>query len=164
MPPARGQEPVPPRKEHRPRSSRGLPRYSRRAKLLGAAAVGAALCGGVGSWFYFQWLHGSARAGRGRSQAEQSLTIAGADAGYVDTTACAPCHAGIWESYKKTGMGRSFSAVMGEGQPTSGSYYHEASDRHYTIALRDGKLYQRRNQVGFGGKESNIIEKTMDYA
>jgi predicted CXXCH cytochrome family protein len=90
--------------------------------------------------------------------------ISGADAGYVDPSACAPCHSRIWESYKKTGMGRSFSATTAAIQAGSGTYYHKASDRYYTVTARDGKLYQRRHQTGFGDKETNIVEKTMDYA
>ena len=41
--------------------------------------------------------------------------------------------------------------------------YNRASDRYYTMIERDGKWYQRRHQIGFGGKETNVVEKPVDY-
>jgi hypothetical protein len=46
---------------------------------------------------------------------------------------------------------------------THHSYYHPASDRYYPLIERDGKLDQRRHQIGSGGKETNVVEKQIDY-
>src|SRR5258706_15323514 len=87
--------------------------------------------------------------------------------GYADPATCRGCHAGIAQTYERTGMGRSLysphrdNAV--EDYESRNSFYHRASDRYYTMTVRDGRPYQRRHQVGFGGKETNIVEKQVDY-
>ena len=48
---------------------------------------------------------------RGTTKAVKSLQIAGSDAGYVSSDVCAECHREIWETYRRTGMGRSFARV-----------------------------------------------------
>jgi predicted CXXCH cytochrome family protein len=42
-------------------------------------------------------------------------------------------------------------------------FYHRLSDTHYRMQERAGKYYQRRWQIGFDGKESNVEELTIDY-
>ena len=86
---------------------------------------------------------------------------------YVDPVLCAQCHAGIATTFAKTGMGRSFSKVSPEmpvenfsGKP----FYHEASDSYFSMIQRDGKTFQRRWQLGFDGKETNVEEKQVDFA
>ena len=83
-------------------------------------------------------------------------------ADYADPALCVTCHEDIAPAYGFTGMGRSFSRVDGSGFPT-GRVYHEASDRYYTMVQRDGKFYQRRHQVGFGGKETNVLELEAQF-
>jgi Flp pilus assembly protein TadD len=84
---------------------------------------------------------------------------------YVDPALCAACHAGIAASFAKTGMGNSFyrlqpqTAIEKFGKP----YYHAASDTYLEMIERGGKYYQRRWQVGFDGRETNIDEKLVDY-
>ena len=84
---------------------------------------------------------------------------------YVDAAVCATCHQGIAENFAKTGMGRSVyrlqpqNAVESYGKP----YYHAASDTYLEMLERGGKYYQRRWQVGFDGRETNIDEKQVDY-
>ncbi len=86
---------------------------------------------------------------------------------YVDASACAGCHAEIARTYSQTGMGRAFfrprSDNTVEDYEKRNSYYHRASDRHYTMFRRDGKIYQRRHQIGFDGKETNVVEKEVHY-
>jgi predicted CXXCH cytochrome family protein len=43
------------------------------------------------------------------------------------------------------------------------TFYHQASDRHYTIQGRDGTYYQRRHQTGFDGREINVVEKQIHF-
>src|SRR5271154_4405191 len=88
------------------------------------------------------------------------------DSAYVDSAVCGGCHQEILKSYRLTGMGRSVSLPgpdkVIEDYKTSNTLYHRASDRYYTLFERDGKRYQRRHQIGFGGKETNIVEKAVD--
>jgi predicted CXXCH cytochrome family protein len=89
------------------------------------------------------------------------------NSGYVDSAVCSGCHANIAQTYRLTGMGRSFY------RPTPGNtigahhqssvFYHKVSDSYFTILERDGRFYQRRYQVGFDGKETNAIEKEIDF-
>ena len=97
----------------------------------------------------------------------KSLQIAGSDAGYVTSEVCADCHKDIWETYRRTGMGRSFAqaekAVVLEDYEAKNTYYHKASDRYYTMYRKDGKVFQRRHQIGFDGKETNVVEKEVNF-
>jgi predicted CXXCH cytochrome family protein len=89
------------------------------------------------------------------------------DAGYVDPKSCAGCHASIWEVYRRTGMGRSFYRPMPENTledyTRKNSFYHKASDSYFTMLVRDGGYFQRRSQIGFDGKETNVVEKRIDF-
>jgi len=83
---------------------------------------------------------------------------------YVDATVCADCHADKAAGFQKTGMGRSFARVRPENTPTLGkTFYHKASGSYFAMIARDGKLYQRRWQIGFDGKETNVDEKQADF-
>src|SRR5262249_20131116 len=67
---------------------------------------------------------------------------------YAAPATCAGCHRTIWETYRLTGMGRSF------GRPTientlanwTGSYYHAPSGSYFTMLRRGGRFFQRRHQ------------------
>jgi predicted CXXCH cytochrome family protein len=112
---------------------------------------------------YFYFVHRRSATMPGTQPAE---TAAGENR-YVDSAECADCHLKIWETYRLTGMGRSF------GLPTTGNtvgnekkavtFYHKASDSYFTMIERDGRFYQRRYQIGFDGKETNIIEKEIHF-
>jgi tetratricopeptide (TPR) repeat protein len=101
------------------------------------------------------------------SPADVSVT-----ARYADPESCAVCHVEIARTYAQTGMGRSFSRLeKGSGAifpiRTQENYtrplFHKPSDRHYAMVEREGKLYQRRHQIGFDGKETNVIEVEAHY-
>jgi tetratricopeptide (TPR) repeat protein len=87
--------------------------------------------------------------------------------GYADQDTCATCHQGIWESYRQTGMGRSFYRPARENTiedySRNNTFYHRASDQHYTMYRREGRYYQRRHQIGPDGRETNVVEKQIDY-
>src|ERR1051326_8545977 len=72
--------------------------------------------------------------------------------GYLPSDSCAPCHRQIYESYRQTGMGRSFRAIACE--PT-GACDHALSQQRFTIYRRDGRLYQRR--------EPDVLEMSIDF-
>ncbi len=79
---------------------------------------------------------------------------------------CAGCHASVWETYRRTGMGRSFyrpaPEVMREDWDRRNTYYHRASDRHYTMRRAEGRYFIRRHQAA-GGRETNAVEKEIHY-
>lgn len=89
-------------------------------------------------------------------------TVDSSDASYVDPRACASCHRGIWETYRKTGMGRSFYKASAENTGTA-TYYHKPSDSYFAVLQRDGKFFQRRHQLDSAGQEVNVFEKQIDY-
>ena len=81
--------------------------------------------------------------------------------------ACAACHPKIYESYRRTGMGRSFyrpgPSNTVEDYSRKNTYYHEASEQYYTMSRRGGRYYQRRHQIGPDGRETNVIEKEIHF-
>jgi predicted CXXCH cytochrome family protein len=95
-----------------------------------------------------------------------------AGASYVDPQVCRKCHDAIAADYARTGMGRSFfrptrssapEVDLGRTDSAREDFYHALSDTHFSMTFRDGRYYQRRWQVGFGGKETNVEELTVDY-
>src|SRR5687767_15512107 len=92
---------------------------------------------------------------------------------YADTASCATCHDEIARTYSRTGMARGFSRVGPGSSPVSvaqGSspaigapLFHKASNRYYTMVERDGRVFQRRHQIGFDGRETNVLELEAHY-
>jgi predicted CXXCH cytochrome family protein len=84
-----------------------------------------------------------------------ALSLLGAEPGYVDPGTCRACHQGIYDSYAKTGMGRSFARA--EFVPSLPEFVHEKSGRRYSVVERSGTWFLRRDAPG-------LIEKRIDYA
>jgi predicted CXXCH cytochrome family protein len=83
---------------------------------------------------------------------------------YADAAVCAECHADKAAGHRKTGMGRSFARVNAENVPALAKTFHnKTSDSDFAMIARDGKVYQRRWQIGFDGKETNVDEKQVDF-
>jgi predicted CXXCH cytochrome family protein len=86
---------------------------------------------------------------------------------YVDPEACAGCHRQIAQNYRQTGMGRSLfhpaRATTLEDYASKNEFYHSLSETHYSMVVRDGRYYQRRWQIGFGDRETNVEESSIDY-
>ena len=86
---------------------------------------------------------------------------------YVDSRACAQCHSQIYESYRRTSMGRSLfqpaSANTVEDYINKNTFDHALSGTHYSMTIRDGAYYQRRWQTGFDGSDTNIEDMKIDY-
>lgn len=77
---------------------------------------------------------------------------------------CAGCHKSIYDSYQKTGMGRSFARPAASNTPAiNGGFYHSPSDSFFTTLLRGGEFFQRRHQLDSAGREVNVMEKRIDY-
>jgi predicted CXXCH cytochrome family protein len=80
---------------------------------------------------------------------------------------CAECHAGIAASYARTGMGRSFQAVLaGTKLPDfdGAKFSHPPSREDFIAFEKDGKNFVRRSQQGSNMQGSNIFEEQVDYA
>src|ERR1041385_7548566 len=75
---------------------------------------------------------------------------------------CATCHSKIAESYRRTGMARSFYKPTSEFV-TAKAYYHQPSDTYFAMIQRGGQLFQRQHQIGFDRKETNVLEKRVDF-
>src|SRR5262245_55399242 len=102
------------------------------------------------------------RGPEGRREPQKRLFIAGDDSGYLEPSVCTACHRRIDETFRRTGMGRSFyrRGAQNTVEDYSGknTYYHEASNQHFTMSQRGGRFYQRRHQIGSDGREVNVIE------
>ncbi len=89
------------------------------------------------------------------------------EAGYTRPEVCNGCHRAIWETYRRTGMARSFyrpsAAITVEDYNNKNTFYHRASDSYFSMLQRDGKFYQRRYQVDFAGRQVNVMEKQVDF-
>jgi tetratricopeptide (TPR) repeat protein len=87
--------------------------------------------------------------------------------GHVDSKVCSSCHARIYDHYRQTGMARSLFRPQPsntiEDFTAKNTFYHEASDTYYSMSRRDEKYYQRRWQLGFDGKETNVQESSIDF-
>ncbi len=91
----------------------------------------------------------------------------GETSAYVNPAVCASCHPAIAKTYSLTGMGRSFFKPRPENIvedfEKKQTFYHRASDRYYTMIAREGRWFERRHQIGYDGKETNIFEAQIDY-
>ncbi len=92
---------------------------------------------------------------------------AAADNAYVDSAVCAQCHADKAKTYRQTGMGRSFYRLTPdtaiENFQSGLPFYHPASDTYFNVLERGGKYFQRRWQIGFDKRETNVQEKQIDF-
>src|SRR6266545_1051005 len=89
------------------------------------------------------------------------------DSGYAAPESCAVCHRNIWETYRQTGMGRSFyrpspANTVATDNPGN-TFYHKPSDSYFTMLRRNGKYYQRRHQIDPNGRQINVMEKQIDF-
>ena len=98
--------------------------------------------------------------------AQTRATTPGLDGqGYTTPETCAGCHRSIWETYRKTGMGRSFyrPTAANMAETPKGAFYHKPSESYFTMLQRDGKYFQRRHQIDPDGREINVMEKQVDF-
>jgi predicted CXXCH cytochrome family protein len=86
---------------------------------------------------------------------------------YIDARRCAECHSKIAETYRLTGMARSFSrprtGQTGEDFTRGNPFHHKASATWYAMEQRSGQWYQRRWRLGSGGKKIHMQEQRVDY-
>jgi predicted CXXCH cytochrome family protein len=85
---------------------------------------------------------------------------------YVADTACATCHQSKYASYQGVGMAQSMRRPRAEvliEDFRNARFVHRASQSHYEMAWKDGKLLFRRYQIDAGGKRINFIEQQVDW-
>lgn len=122
-----------------------MPSSRIRAGLAAAVAAAGLAC----AWFYTK---------------RQPRPVSGPPNAYAKPAVCTGCHARIAATFRKTGMGRSFARANAENVPALGkTFHHKASHSDFAMIARDGKSYQRRWQIGFDGKETDIDEKQVDF-
>jgi hypothetical protein len=77
-------------------------------------------------------------------------------AGYAGSKRCAACHRSIYNAFSRTDMGRSMSAVtpliLGE-LPNSAAFFDVSQNRHFSVSVRDGHLYQSEWETDGSGKD-----------
>jgi tetratricopeptide (TPR) repeat protein len=86
---------------------------------------------------------------------------------FVDRKLCIGCHAGVYETFRLTGMAQSFYRPgpantiedYGKGNP----FFHAPTGAYYAMAQRDGKYFQRRWLMGADGKPEYLQEWQIDF-
>lgn len=120
---------------------------------LGAAALAACACSG-------------APGPRSDPEGPQQLNLA-PEVEYVGREACKPCHLGIYTTYARTGMGRSFYPLTPETAVedfTENNEFHDPSTGiRYRMERRDGKYYQRQFVLDSRGQELAADEHELVY-
>jgi predicted CXXCH cytochrome family protein len=80
---------------------------------------------------------------------------------------CATCHSKIAQSFRDTGMARSFyrpaPSNTVEDYTNRNTYYHQPSGMYFSMVQREGRCFQRQYQIGFDGKQTNLVEKQIDF-
>jgi len=87
--------------------------------------------------------------------------------GYVNPRLCFGCHAQIYKTYLQTGMARSFAHPRPdntvEDYTQNNHFFHAASNTYFEMYERGGEYYQRRYQLGYEGRQTNVAETKIDY-
>ncbi len=85
----------------------------------------------------------------------------------VPAKVCATCHQEAASRYFSTGMGRSFyrpsPANIVEDYTRNNTFEHPLSATRYAMTRRGNQFFQKRWQVAFDGKETNVEEYRVDY-
>ena len=96
-----------------------------------------------------------------------AASVSHAQAPRLDSKVCASCHPNVWQTYRSTGMARSFYRLTPENTiedfTNKNTFYHKASDTYFEMIQRDGQYFQRQYQIGFDGKPTQAVEKQVDF-
>ena len=101
------------------------------------------------------------------SAASDTPTLNPSSSGYVSPKLCFACHSAIYKTFLNTGMAKSFARPRLENKvedfTKNTRFYHEPSKTYFEMLDRDGTYFQRRYQLGYDGKPTNIQETKIDY-
>ena len=81
----------------------------------------------------------------------QTKSPAKHDEGYLGSEACARCHAGIYQTFSKTAMGRSMSIAAPDAldhAPSPFTFTNDRLNRKFEVSLKDRKIYQSEDGLG----------------
>src|ERR1700739_970469 len=130
----------------------------RLSRLLWIGALAAIVVAAAGAFFLERR---ASRASRGAAAPTAQSSA------YVDPAECTRCHRDVAATYRKTGMGRSFSKASAanavEDFARANTVDHRPSGMRYEMFERNGELFERRSLPGFDGKETNVMEERADY-
>ena len=87
--------------------------------------------------------HVSAAAITTPSLPESPYLNARHDVDYVGSSRCVECHPAAAETYRQTGMGRSFAVLAPGEEPGDAIFDHPESGRRYQVYRHDGELRHR---------------------
>ena len=138
------------------RKARSFPSASHRAALLWLAFVGSLLAVASAA-------QQNAPLHKPEPNARHDSSLHGSD-GYLGSEACARCHAGIYQQFSKTAMGRSMSpATPAILNNTPVTYRNEQLNRRFEVFSKDGKLYQSETGISADGKETFRDEHPIEW-
>lgn len=84
---------------------------------------------------------------------------------YVGADACRSCHAEVWSTFSRTGMGRSFYPLTAdrsiEDWTTSNTFTSPRSGLRYRMERRDGRFYMRQFLDDGRGGETAVDEREL---
>jgi len=95
-----------------------------------------------------------------------AATVAAGPPGYINDSACTPCHAGIVRSFRQVGMSKSFyrprpdDVIEDFGKLP---FRHQRSGDVMEVRWRKGRLVFRRWQLDAAGKTINNFEQPVDW-
>lgn len=95
-----------------------------------------------------------------------AATLAAAGSDYVADSVCAGCHQAKYKSYQGVGMAQSMRRPRPEvliEDFRRGHYFHAASNTHFEMQWKDGKLLFRRYQLDDRGRRVNELEQQVDW-
>jgi hypothetical protein len=89
------------------------------------------------------------------------------DAAYVGSKVCAGCHPGIYESYRKTGMGRSMASASSPTElakvPTPVTFRNEKLNRHFSVYREGDAIFQSEHELDSSGSEVFRTAQRLEY-
>ncbi len=89
------------------------------------------------------------------------------DIKFVGDEQCYDCHSSIYNSYKKTEMGRSYYRPtmknVIEDYAGKNIIYDTASKLYYKMTIEDGNFYQTEYLLGADGKKVNELKMKVEY-
>ena len=94
----------------------------------------------------------SESGGRRSSFARQAFS----PEGYAGSKTCAECHRAIYDAFSRTDMGRSMSTVTPlilSELPNSAAFFNAQQNRHFSVSVREGQLYQSEWETDSSGKD-----------
>jgi hypothetical protein len=85
---------------------------------------------------------------------------------YVGAKVCGDCHGAIYRSFLRTDMGRSMSAAtpgIPAGLPASTSFFDAQLNRHFSVSIRDGQIYESEWETDANGHDTFRQTESVEW-